>query len=132
MASINNIQLTINADRARAVATILVGCDLVFTQFEVNAMNDIGLQYSLECHLLDMNVLYSETVARFDRQVLPLVNGAATTIEHMSFATTAAMSSLHQYVFGKDTLMAQLVLTNLESGAQVIEHSPVVAVDLAA
>jgi hypothetical protein len=131
MTAIHDITLAITSDRAHGTATIDVGCDVAFTEYEVNEMNLLGLRYSLECHLLDMNMLYPDTVVRFDTQSLPLVGGAATTLEHASFTATALMSGLHEYVFGKDPLMAQLVLTNPESGAQLIAHSDVVAVNLA-
>ena len=132
MASIYNAQLALTTDRAHGVARVVVSCDVHFSEYEVNEMNILGLRYSLDCYLLNMDALYPDNVVTFDRRSLPLDSGAATTREHVSFATTAAMSLLHQYVFGKDPLRAQLVLTNLESGAEVIEQSDVAAVDLAA
>jgi len=132
MALIHNIQLAIPVDRARGTATVDVECDVVFSEYEVNEMNVLGLRYSLDCHLMNMTMLYPDAVVRFEGQSLPHDRGAASTHEHVRFSTTAATRDLHEYVFGKDPIMAQLVLTNLESGAQLIEHSEVLAVDLAA
>src|SRR5262245_25921462 len=53
------------------MARIDVSCDAHFTEFEVNEMNMLGLRYSLDCSLLDMDMLYPDTVARFDRAWLP-------------------------------------------------------------
>jgi hypothetical protein len=131
MVALHNIRLAITTDPAHGIARIVVSCDVDFTEYEVNAMNVLGLRYSLECSLLDMDMLYPDTIVMFDRQSLPSVRGAATRSEHVSFATSAPMRALHQYVFGKDPLVGQLMLTNVESGAQVIGRSDVVAVDLA-
>ena len=42
------------------------------------------------------------------------------------------MSDLHWYIFGKDTLVAQLTLRNEETGIETVNHSDVMRVDLAA
>ena len=88
MGSIKHPQLAITADRPHNNATIVVSCDVEFTEFEVNAMNMLGVRYTLECHLLDMDMLYPDTVVAFDRQQFPRVPGGANTHELTTFERT--------------------------------------------
>jgi hypothetical protein len=132
MASIKHPQLAITTDRPRDKATIVVSCDVEFTEFEVNAMNMLGVRYTLQCHLMDMDMLYPDSVVAFDRQQFPRVPGGANTRELAAFETDAAMSDLHWYVFGKDKLLAELKLQNEETGEWVVARSQIVAIDLAA
>ena len=90
------------------------------------------MRYTLRCHLLDMDMLYPDSMVAFDRQELPRVPGGANTRELAAFETDAAMSDLHWYVFGKDTLVARLTLRNEETGVETVKHSDVIKVDLAA
>jgi hypothetical protein len=132
MASITNPQLAITTDRVENKATIAASCDVEFTQFEVNAMTQLGLSYSLRCELLNMDMMYPESVVAFIRQEFPTVPGHGQSHEHATFETSTAMDALHMYIFGKDTLVAELTLENEESGASTVERTPVVAVNLAA
>jgi len=132
MATITNPRLAITTDRSHDAATVVVSCDVAFTTFEVNSMNKLGLRYSLRCDLLDMDLLYSDTVIRFEEVDLPHTRGKAEHLEHVEFTSAAKMSSMHMYVFGKDPLYGRFVLTNRETGAEVSAHSPTVLVDLAA
>ena len=68
----------------------------------------------------------------FDRQQFPRVPGGATTHEIAAFETAAAMSDLHWYVFGEDTLVAQLTLRNEETGVETVKRSDVLQADLTA
>jgi hypothetical protein len=132
MASIKHPQLAITTDRPHDRATIRVGCEVEFTEFEVNAMNMLGVRYTLQCHLLDMDMRYPDSVVAFDRQQLPRVPGGANTHVLAAFEADAAMSDLHWYVFGKDTLVARLTLKNEETGVETFKDSDVMRVDLAA
>jgi hypothetical protein len=132
MASIKHPQLAITTDRPHDKATIVVSCDVEFNEFEVNAMNMLGVRYTLQCHLLDMDMLYPDSVVAFDRQEFPRVPGGANTRELTTFEADATMSDLHWYVFGKDTLVARLTLKNEEAGVETVKHSDVMRVDLAA
>jgi hypothetical protein len=132
MASIKHPQLAITVDRPHDKATLVVSCEVEFTQFEVNAMNVLGVRYTLQCHLLDMDMLYPDSVVAFDRQEFPRVPGGANTRELATYETDAAMSDLHWYIFGKDTLVAQLTSRNEETGVEAVKHSDVMRVDLAA
>src|SRR6266700_71591 len=132
MASIKHPQPAITLDRPHDNATIVLSCDVEFTEFEVNAMNMLGVRYTLQCHLLDMDMLYPDSVVAFDRQEFPRVPGGATTHELAAFETNAAMSDLHWYVFGKDTLVAQLTLRNEETGVETVKRSDVLQADLTA
>ena len=132
MATITNPQLAITTDQSHDAANVVVSCDVAFTSFEVNSMNKLGLRYSLHCDLLDMDMLYPDTVIRFEEVRLPHTRGGAEHFEHVEFTSAAKMSSMHRYGFGKDPLYGRIVLTNCETGAEVIAHSPTVRVDLAA
>ena len=132
MASIKHPQLAVTTDRPHNRATIAVTCEVEFTDFEVNAMNMLGVRYSLQCHLLDMEMLYPNAVVAFDRQEFPRFPGGANTHEHAVFATDAAMSDLHWYVFGKDTLVAELTLKNEATGSETVKRSDVLQADLTA
>jgi hypothetical protein len=125
-------QLTITTDRAQNKATVVVECELEFTQFEVNAMTRLGLRYLLRCELLNMEMLYPESVAAFVWQEFPHSPGEARTREHAVFETVSPMFDLHLYIFGKDSLVAQLTLRNEATGAVELTRTPVVMVDLAA
>jgi len=132
MAGIHLSELAITTDRLHDRATIVVTCDLDFTEVEVNAMNMLGLSYSLRCDLLDLGALYDHTSVSFDNHTFPRVPGQATTREHVEFETQAAKHDLHLYVFGNDVLEAQLTLTNEQTGVIATKRSQVVRVDLAA
>jgi hypothetical protein len=132
MASITNPQLTITTDRTENKATVVVECDLEFTPFEVNTMSRLGLRYLLRCELLNMEMLYPESVATFVWQEFPLTPGEARAHEHAVFRTVSTMSELHLYLFGQDSLMGQLTLKNEETGDEQLARTHVVLVDLAA
>ena len=48
VASINNAELAITTDRPQDRATLVVSCDVNFTEVEVNAMDILGLRYTLQ------------------------------------------------------------------------------------
>jgi hypothetical protein len=132
MASITNPQLAISTDRGQKKATVTVSCDVEFTEFEVNAMALLGLSYSLRCELLNMEMAYPESVVLFAGQEFPVIPGQGQPHENATFEATTAMNALHLYIFGKDTLVAELTLKNEESGAAAVKRTPAVAVNLAA
>src|SRR5262249_52647954 len=49
MASINNHGLTVTTNRPDDRASVIVSCDIEFTEVEVNAMNLLGLRHTLTC-----------------------------------------------------------------------------------
>jgi hypothetical protein len=130
--SITNPQLSIATDRAQNKASITVSCEVEFTPFEVNAMTQLGLTYSLQCDLLNMDMLYPESVVAFPGQGFPRVPRHGLTAEHATFEALTSMNALHLFIFGKDTLTAELTLKDDESGASTVKRTPSVAVDLAA
>jgi hypothetical protein len=132
MAQITNPQLAIRTDRTNKKATVVVECDLEFSEFEVNAMQRLGLRYLLRCELLNMEMLYPESVAAFVWQEFPLLPGEARAHEHAVFQTVSSMNELHLYIFGKDSLVGQLTLKNEETGVETVARTHVVMVDLAA
>jgi hypothetical protein len=131
VATIKNPQLAIATDRAHDKATVTVVCDVEFTEFEVNAMNLLGLRYSLQCELLDMDMLYERAAVHFRELEFPAIGSAATTHERAELEAEAAMHVLHRFVLGKDSLVAELTLRNEETGVATARRSDVVRVDLA-
>jgi hypothetical protein len=132
VATIKNPQLAIATDRAHDEATVTVVCDVEFTEFEVNAMNLLGLRYSLHCELLDMDMLYERAEVPFRELQFPVIGRAATMHERVELEAQAAMHVLHRFIFGKDSLVAELTLRNDETGDPSMRRSDVVRVDLAA
>ena len=122
MPAITNVVLTISTDTALDRARVVVNCDVEFTQVEVNAMNILGLQYELSCRVLGRDALDDYPVVTFHTQVFPTVPGAALTSEHALFDTVGVMTDLHEHVFGKDQLVAELTLTNTETGTQNVRR----------
>ncbi|SRR6266566_7261028 len=131
MAIMKNPQLAIATDRAQDKATVTVVCDVEFTEFEVNAMNLLGLRYSLHCELLDMDMLYVPADVPFRELEFPAIGRAAVMHERAELEAEAAMRVLHRFIFGKDSLVAELTLRNEETGVATISRSDVVRVDLA-
>lgn len=132
MATIDTVELKVTPNRARDTATMVVSCEVEFTDFEVNAMNLLGLAYNFQCRLQDLDMPYADPVHSFDWQHFPRVPGGAMLHEHVVFEAVLATSRLHVYVFGRDGLFAAVTLTNEETGAEVTRRSKVVAFDLAA
>jgi pyruvate-formate lyase-activating enzyme len=132
MATITNSEMTITTNRPEDRATVIVNCDVEFTEVEVNAMNLLGLQYTLECRVLNKELLDEEPVVTYIHQVFPRVAGMARRYERVTFDTYQPMYLLHDRLIGKDKLMAELKLKNEETGGEVVERTEVVAVDLAA
>ena len=131
MPAITNVVLTISTDTALDRARVVVNCDVELTQVEVNAMNILGLQYELSCRVLDKDALDNYPVVTFHNQVFPTVPAAGVTNEHALFDTVAVMTDLHEHVFGEDQLVAELTLTNTETGTQNVRRGDVIAVNLA-
>src|SRR5215475_13178853 len=107
-------QLQVVTDRALGQATVVVRSEVDFTDFEVNAMNELGLPYLLQCELLDMDMLYDDGQVVFQEQTFPTVDGQAKAVEPVVFETSVPMRTLHRYLFGEDPLTARLTLRNTE------------------
>jgi len=71
MAKIKNVELVVKTDPPGDRANILVSCDLEFTEFEINAMNMLGLRYTLDCRVLNRHLVGEETVVTFRERDLP-------------------------------------------------------------
>jgi hypothetical protein len=132
MPAIRNPRLTVTPERAAGRVTVRVACDLLFTDFEVNAMNRLGLRYLLACKLVNRYFFYERSVVTFLRQEFPRTATAAVQQDHAVFEIVAALRDLHLFVSGDDTFVAQLTLTNQETGMEVTARTQAVAVDLAA
>jgi len=132
MASINNPELTVTTNRPDDRASVIVSCDIEFTDVEVNAMNLLGLQYSLTCQVMNKEMLDEDPVVTYRAQRFPVLPGDARNYEHVVFDTHEWMDSLHERLIGKDKLVANLTLTNDETNADVTARTETISVDLAA
>jgi hypothetical protein len=132
MATIIDPQLSIELDRPAKMAKVKVTCGIEFTEFEVNSMRLLGTTYTLECHLLNMEMLYPETVINFNLQQYPRVRDEAKAYAEPVFEAVAPTKELHLYLFGKDSLVAELRLSNEDMGTLSVKRSPTTLVDLAA
>ena len=131
MPDIRDPQLTIEIDHGAQVARVTVKCDLEFTEFEVNGMNLLGLRFTLECQLLNAEHLAPQAVMTFNLLQFPRIRDGATEFEHPVFEGSAPTSELHQYLFGKDSLVAELRLSNEDLGIVSVKRTPTVFVNLA-
>jgi hypothetical protein len=132
MATINNPDLTVTTNRPVDRASVIATCDVEFTDVEVNAMNMLGLQYTLTCQVINKELLDEDPVITFRQVTLPREIGQASRTDHVVFASDEAMESLHDRLIGKDKLVAKLTLTNQETHADVSARTEQIAVDLAA
>ena len=132
MASINNPELTVTTNHPDERASVIVSCDIKFTDVEVNEMNLLGLQYTLTCQVLNKELLDEDPVVTYRAQHFPVVRGDARNYEHVVFDTHELMDSLHERLIGKDKLVAKLTLTNDETKAEVTARTETISVDLAA
>jgi hypothetical protein len=132
MATIIDPQLSIEVDKASELATVTVSCGVKFTEFEVRSMNLMGVRYTLECHILNMEMLYPDTVINFVAQQFPRLRDEASQYEQPVFHAVARPKDLHLYNSGKDAVAAELRLSNEDLGAVSVKRSPTTLVDLAA
>ena len=131
MPTITNAQLTVTTDRPQDRATVVVSCDVQFTEVEVNAMDLLGLRYTLHCQVLNKDLLDEDPVLSYHHREFPRVPGEARRYEHVVFDTNAPMYTMNERLFGKDKLVAQLKLKNEETHEEVVQRTEQVAVDLA-
>ncbi len=135
MPRIDHVELTIIPDRIQNRAKVAVSCGVEFSEFEVNAMNMLGLRYKLDCRILEENIYMlpkPEPVVTFHHQDFPRPMGGVERYEQAKFEAVVAMSDLREHDFGKDKLVAELKLQDEETGEWVVGRSQVVAIDLAA
>jgi hypothetical protein len=132
MASITNAELTITTNRPQDQASVVVTCDIAFTEVEVNAMNMLGLQYTLHCEVYNKDLFDEYPVVTYRHQTFPRTAGEAPRHEHAVFEDLVPMDNLHERLVGKDKLVAQLKLKNEETGGEEVQRTEVIPVDLAA
>jgi hypothetical protein len=131
MATINNPELIVSTNRPADRASVVVSCDIEFTEVEVNAMNMLGLEYTLTCQVLNKDLLDEVPVITYRERSFPRERGDARGYEHVVFDSYEWMDALHDRLIGKDKLVAKLTLTNQETHADVSARTDVIAVDLA-
>ena len=132
MPSIKHAELSITTDRPQNRATVVVSADIEFTEVEVNAMDLLGLRYTLNCQVLNKYLIDDDPMLTFHSHSYPRVELGARRYEHAFFEITVDMDSLHERLIGKDNLVAELRLKNQETGQEDIARTDAVAVDLAA
>ena len=132
MATIDNPELTVTTNRPDDRASVIVSCDVEFTDVEVNAMNLLGLQYTLNCQVLNKDLLDEDPVVTYRARHFPFAPGEARGYQHVIFDTYEYMDTLHERLIGKDKLVAKLTLTNDETRAEVTSRTETISVDLAA
>ena len=132
MPTIKNAALSVSTDRPLQQATVVVRCDIEFTEVEVNAMDILALRYTLDCQVLNKYLLTDDPVVTYRNHSYPRYGHAARRYEHAVFETTVPMFDLNERLFGKDTLVAELRLRNDETGQEVVERTEEIKVDLAA
>ena len=132
MPTIRNADLAVSTDRPANRATVIVTCDIHFTDVEVNAMDILNLRYALNCKVLNKYLLDEDPVITFREQTFPRVSGVARHHEHVVLETSAPMYDLHERLLGKDTLTAEIRLRNEETGDEEVQRTDEISVDLAA
>jgi hypothetical protein len=134
MPRIDDVQLTIIPDRIRNRAKVVVSCLVEFSEFEVNAMNILGLRYKLDCRILEEDIYMlpkQSPVVTFLHQDFPRPMSGVEQYEQAKFEVVVPTSDLREHDFGKDKLIAELKLQDEETGRWVVGRSQVVAIDLA-
>ena len=132
MPTIKNAELIISTDRPADRANVVVSCDVEFTEVEVNAMDLLGLKYSLTCQVINDYLMDDDQMLTFHPRQYPRNDEMARRHEHAVFEIQVSMDSLHERIFGKDKLAAQLTLRNEETGSEQTARTEEIAVDLAA
>ena len=132
MPSLHNAQLTVAPDYSLTRATLTVECDVQFTEFEVNAMNKLGLRYVLGCRVVNKDLWYVTTSAVFADVELPRSGRAAVATEHVELQMIAPIAQLREHMFTLDEFLAELTLRDCATGAEQVARTPLVSVDLAA
>jgi hypothetical protein len=132
MPTLSNASLSVNTNRPLDQATVRVGCDIEFTEVEVNAMNILNLRYTLRCKILNKELLDEDNVASFHHLSYPRTEGAARRFERAVFEKTERMEFLHDRLIGKDKLVAELRLKNEETAAEDVLRTDTIAIELAA
>ena len=132
MGRIKNVGLAVKTDRPGDRANILVSCDLEFTDFEVNSMNMLGLQCTLDCRILNKHLLGEIPVVTFRQRVFPRPPKRASRYAHAAFEKFVPMGEMNEHVFGKDSLVAEVTLRNEATGVADVRRSEAVAVYLVA
>jgi hypothetical protein len=132
MTMIRNPKLSIAIDDNLQHATVVVQCNVQFTDFEVNAMNRLGWRYTLRCRVVNKDLWYETTSLVLEDVELPRVPGAATASEEVVFEVVAPLDALREHMFTRDELLAELTLVNNETGSEQVARSETQTVDLAA
>jgi hypothetical protein len=131
MATLKNVYMTVTSTQPGHSAGVTVECSLEFTEFEVNAMNVLGLSYELGCRVLNKDFVRENPVVIFEPKAYPAEPGSGKGVEYPLFGKDARMEDLHGRVFTRDRLIAEVSLKNNATGLVQTERSRAIPVDLA-
>jgi hypothetical protein len=81
-----NVRRTVSSTEPGHSATVTVECSLEFTEFEVNAMNVLGLSYELGCRVLNKDLVHESPVVVFEPHAYPAEPAAGKGVEYPLFA----------------------------------------------
>src|SRR6185503_2105105 len=101
MATITNAELTVTTNHPEDRASVVVTCDVEFTEVEVNAMNILGLQYTLHCQVLNKELLDEVPVVSYRHRRFPRVAGSARPYEYVRLDAYEPTYQLHDRLIGR-------------------------------
>lgn len=131
MPTLPHAGLSVAMDDNLTEATVRVVCNVEFSEFEVNAMNLLGLRYTVRCRVINRDLWYETTALEFDDIRLPHVGKNASTSEEVVFDTTLPADALREHMFTREQFIAELQLIDTEAGAEQVVRSETVTVDMA-
>jgi len=106
MATIDNTHLAISTGPLSNRASVSVTCEVVFTDVEVNAMNLLGLGYTLQCQSSKKTSGYGRQSRRWTSGPFPrLLETRISNTEHVAFNTDRLMSALHRHLLNNDHVL---------------------------
>src|SRR5215470_14648529 len=98
MSTTHRPKLTVTPDEALDRATVRVLCNVQFTDFEINAMNELGAAYTLSCRVINKDLWYETTGLAFDDVVLPRIAGTAAASEDIVLEAVVPLDALREHM----------------------------------
>jgi hypothetical protein len=130
MASITNQHLQVATIRPNVAGSAVVTCDVEFTEFEVNAMNVLGLQFELHCELVETGLLEGNSIHIWPTLMIP-GDVAASRSRTAVFETHLTVAQISQRLIGPDKLAGYLTLRNVETNETLTANTETRGVNFA-
>lgn len=92
MAAINTPDLAVTTKRPVDWGSVLVTCDIEFTEVEVNAMNLLDMEYRLTGQVLNKDLLDEDPVITYRQLTFPR-SPATRTLRTVVFESSELMNS---------------------------------------